>query len=316
MKNVILISCLTMSLSACKQLKKNDANNANVQIIENKSKTRIKEDDFVALSYTVKTTAGIIIYGNYDHLLFRDHSDFKGDFFAGLGMLGEGDSAIIKVSTDSLKAHKNILPANIPGKYLVYNIRINKVVSRIGQPGRVSDSVLNSNIEDLRKQTIETDKRKEETRLKQYITENNLHPTITASGLNYVINKLGSSRKPVPGDLSVINLTIRYVDGEVFFTNSKQAAQMAGIDEPGKKYDPLEMYIGKKLFIKGMEEGLLLLPVGTKATLIIPSKLSNTEKYGYAPLVCEIEVLNIRKPKAGEKIKMLHEDESEEEKGK
>lgn len=284
---------------------------SNVKIVENKGKPRIREDDFVALSYTVTTADGKGIYGNYHHTLFREKSDFEGDFFGSLGMLGEGDSAIIEINIDSMIAYKRVLPKNINGKYVLYYVRVNKVIGRVGEPGHTSDSVLNAAIEECRKQEVDNDKKREDGLLKRYIAESGLKYNITPSGLYYFIDKMGSGAKPRSGDLSFIYFTGKYTDGELFFTNNKAAAQEAGTYEPGKSYLPLEMYIGKHLFIPGLEEGLLLMPGGTKARLVIPSKLSDGERYGYAPLVCDIEVLSTRHVKPGERIKMLHGDEDE-----
>lgn len=314
MRNKFFASALTalIYLSGCTTAINNKhTDSPNVHFVESKGNPVIKEDDFVAVNYTVKTTDGKVVYDNYDHLLFREQSDFKGDLFSSLGMLGEGDSAVVKVSVDSLKARNQAVPAGATGKCLFYYIRVNKVVSRKGEPGRVSDSLLNAAIDNCRANAIESDKKKEDGRLKHYIAQHQLKPIVTASGLQYVITKIGTGPMPKPGDLSQIYFTGKYVDDEVFFTNNKADAVSAGIYQPGKNYVPLDMYIGKRFFIKGLEEGLLLMPQGTKATLLIPSELSNGERYGFVPLICEVEVLNVRQPKHGERIKMLHGDDDE-----
>jgi FKBP-type peptidyl-prolyl cis-trans isomerase FkpA len=308
MKRNLLIAIVIMCAGTCGCFFKKNKDTATLQVIEDKGNSPIKDDDFVSVNYTVKTTDGQVVYDNYDHTMFRGRSDFKGDFFNSLGLLGEGDSAIVKVSIDSLKARNHVLPASVSGKYLVYYIRINKVITRQGKPNRITDSLLNANIENSQKAIVENDKKKEAGRFNQYIIRHQLKPISTPSGLNYVIKQIGTGPMPKPGDLSQIYFTGKYVDGEVFFTNNKADAITAGIYQAGKKYEPLDMYIGKHFFIRGLEEGLLLFPAGTKATLIIPSKLSNGERYGYVPLLCEVQVLNVRKPKPGEKIKMLHGD--------
>ncbi|WP_448699307.1 FKBP-type peptidyl-prolyl cis-trans isomerase [Mucilaginibacter sp. AW1-3] len=314
MKNFVSLVniALAVSLIGCNSPSQNKIPNPNVNIIESKGNEKIRLDDMVWLTYQVKTSDGNIVYSNYDHVLFRQSSDFKGDLFESLGSLAEGDSAVVKVSIDSMAAKKQVMPANLTGKYLEYDIRVNKVVTRQGAPGRTSDSLMNAAIENTRKQIAESDKSKEEVRLNQYIINNHLLVRKTPSGLYYSIIKTGNGPKPEKGDLSEIYFTGRYIDGETFFTNNLQDAKMAGIYDAGKQYQPLEMYIGKSFFIPGLEDGLLMMPAGTKATLIIPSKLSNGYKYGFVPLVCTIEVVNIRHPKPNEKIKMLHQDHSEE----
>lgn len=72
-----------------------------------------------------------------------------------------------------------------------------------------------------------------------------------------------------------------------------------------RPYEPAKFAIGVRQVIPGWDEGLLLLPKGSKAKLIIPSELGYGERGDgrgvippFAPLVFDIELIDILKPVA------------------
>lgn len=314
MRKLLLFSAgiVLLLASACKHHEKGDAM---CRIVEDAGNPRIKEDDFVALTYSIKLDNDSTLYSTYKHQIYRQSADFRDDLFTALGKLGEGDSAVVKVSIDSMIAHGQLTkPNGLSGKYLHYYLRVNKVITRTDSPGHESDSLLNAEIENYKKQSAEADQQKEQAILKHYLADNKLKFDSIASGLYYHIEKQGTGPKPQSGDIAQVVFTGSYTDGEIFFTNDSLAARHKGVYSTERKYDPLDFYMGKQLFIKGFEEGMAMLPGGSVATFVIPSKLSNGERYGFVPLVCHVQLLQVRRPAPGERIKMLHEDEHGEEK--
>ena len=107
----------------------------------------------------------------------------------------------------------------------------------------------------------------------------------SASGLQYEIIKQGTGPKPVVTDTVIVNYIGTFVDGTEF-ENSYTAGR------------PIIYVAGN--FIKGWQEALLMMPVGSKWKLYVPYQLGYglNEMPGMPPgstLVFELELLEIRK---------------------
>ncbi|MES2376074.1 MAG: FKBP-type peptidyl-prolyl cis-trans isomerase [Bacteroidota bacterium] len=314
-KIVYLAFAASLVWVGCHRVKKGEVKRGEgdmiYQIIEDNGNPKIKKTDFVAVTYTVKKEDGSTLYTPYTHNIYGS-PDFNGDMYDGLAKLGEGDSAMVKINIDSLIAKKLMSPTDkIKGKYLTYYIRVNKVITRIGEPSRISDSTLYVTIENYKKDEADNDQKTEGAKLQHYLAASPLRFSKTPSGLYYIIQKTGNGPKPVPGDLTKVYLTARHIDGEIFYTNDKEAAKNAGTYDTLKNYKPLNVFIGDHVFIKGFEEALNFLPKGSRATLVIPSKLSNSGRYGYIPVICEVEILDITHPTSEEKKKIMHPEDAE-----
>jgi FKBP-type peptidyl-prolyl cis-trans isomerase len=75
-------------------------------------------------------------------------------------------------------------------------------------------------------------------------------------------------------------------------------------DNSRQRNQPFSFAVGMGMVIPGWDEGLQLLPVGTKATLLIPSKLAYGEQGApgspigpNSALVFEVEVLDVKPAK-------------------
>lgn len=304
MKKVgIVLGLAVLGLASCKQFKKGEGDMM-YQIHEDKSGETIKEGDFISMNVVEKTEEDSVLYSSYDYdrpsLLQQQKSMFKGDLFAGLAMLSEGDSATFKVNIDSMVAKMGRpKPANTKGKYLVYSIRVDKVIPK----GKLNDSLFRGKIDAYLKTEMDKAKNGEAAKFNAYISKENLKPSVTTSGLNYVVTKEGSGAKPVAGDTVLVNYTGRFMSGKVFDTSYPDVAKKAGTYMAQRPYEPLKMPVGMNGSIPGFEEALLLFPKGTKATVIMPSKLAYGEQGSqgippFTPLVFDLEIVNIIKPGA------------------
>ena len=100
--------------------------------------------------------------------------------------------------------------------------------------------------------------------LQKYFIKNNLTPLKTPSGLYYIIKEEGQGAKPITNDTVSLNYRGQLIDGTIFDSN---------IDSAFNHMTPFEFPLGVNRVIKGWDEGVALLPLGTKATFYIPSRL-------------------------------------------
>lgn len=264
-----------------------------------KSGETIKEGDFVAFKAIEKTEGDSVLYSSYDYdrasLLVKEKSVFKGDLYAALGLLSEGDSATFKINIDSMvQKMGRPQPSDTTKKYLIYNIKIDKVIPK----GTLNDSLFRVKIDEFLKAEMEQAKTTEANKLKAYVSAKSLKTKVTTSGLNYVISKEGAGAKANPGDTVVVNYTGMFLSGKIFDSSLAEVAKKNGTFNPQRPYEPLKLPVGLGGSIPGFEEGLMLLNKGAKATIILPSKLAYGEQGNqgippYSPLVFELDIVNI-----------------------
>jgi peptidylprolyl isomerase len=187
-------------------------------------------------------------------------------------MMSEGDSAVFFVSSDSLMKDQ---PASSRPPYFPVGSRVKYTVSML----KIRDSA-----------NAEKDQMKA---IADYGKKKSINLQKTASGLHYFVTKKGTGIKALPGDTIQVDYVGSLLESGREFDNSKQHNQ------------PFTFPVGIGMVIPGWDEGLQLLPVGTKATLVIPSKLAYGESGmpgspigPNAALVFEVEVLSVKPAKA------------------
>ncbi len=111
--------------------------------------------------------------------------------------------------------------------------------------------------------------------IEEYLSTNNLEAATTESGLFYIVTQEGDGSKPESGDTVQVNYVGKLLSGKVFDTSVEAIAKENDLyDERRAPYLPLEFPIGQGRVISGWDEGIMLLNVGSKATLVIPSYLA------------------------------------------
>lgn len=303
-KLVIVLGIAVTAFTGCNKFEKGEGDML-YKIHTDKSGETIKEGDFVAFGIIEKTEGDSVLYSSYDYdrpsLMVLEKPVFKGDFFGGLKLLSEGDSATFKINIDSMVMKMNRpQPADTTKKYLVYNIKIEKVIPK----GKLTDSLFRAKIDEYFKTEADRAKTGETAKIKGYVNSKGLKPTITPSGLNYVISKQGSGPKANPGDTVLVHYTGSFLSGKIFDSSLADVAKKSGTFNPARQYEPLKMPVGMQGSIPGFEEALLLLPKGAKATVILPSTLAYGEQGNqgippFTPLVFELEMINIIPGKPG-----------------
>ncbi|RCH55496.1 FKBP-type peptidylprolyl isomerase [Mucilaginibacter hurinus] len=308
-KNLMILGLAAIGLASCKGGFKEAPGGLLYNIHTDKEGPVLKEGDFMSVNVVAKNDADSVMMNTYDlgrpmpSLMQKPQS--KGDIYAGLGLLSEGDSATIKVNADSVFTKDQPKPPGFKGKYLVYQIKVEKVIAK----GKLNDTVFNGRINDYLKTVSENTKKREPGILSKYVADKGLKTTTTPSGLQYVITKQGSGPKIAAGDTAVVNYLGKLPNDKVFDTSIKEEVTKAqskklfvGMADPNRKYEPIRIPVGEGRVIQGWDEGLQLLNKGAKATFVIPSNLAYGEQGAqniippFMPIVFEVELVDIVKP--------------------
>ncbi|MCX7879194.1 MAG: FKBP-type peptidyl-prolyl cis-trans isomerase [Ignavibacteria bacterium] len=119
----------------------------------------------------------------------------------------------------------------------------------------------------------------------KFLKENKTNPSVveTSSGLQYKVIKMGTGKKPTLANKATVHYKGTLIDGTVF-------------DESYSRGQPLTFELDK--VIPGFQEGLTLMPEGSKFILYIPPSLGYGDRaVGQIPpnslLIFEVELLNI-----------------------
>lgn len=101
----------------------------------------------------------------------------------------------------------------------------------------------------------------------------------SSTGLMYVIEDVGSGAKPADGSMVNIDYVGYLADGTMFDTSIEEMAKQGGIYNEQRPYGPMPMEYGMQAqVIPGFKEGINMLNVGGKATIIIPPYLGYGER--------------------------------------
>ena len=194
---------------------------------------------------------------------------FKGDLIEAIMEMTAGDSIICLVDADALfKNSKSKKPDFIKsGDKMQYYIKLVSIKPKEQVQKEQQAAFMKQMKEQQAKQAAAAAKQMvvEDKALKAYFASKKITPIKTASGLYYTIKEDGSGEKPVTGDNVTMNYTGKLLDGTKFDSNE---------DTAFKHVQPFEFILGRGAVIKGWDEGIALLKIGSKATLYIPSPLA------------------------------------------
>lgn len=123
-----------------------------------------------------------------------------------------------------------------------------------------------------------------------YLAKNNIKATKTPSGLYYTITQKGLGPNAKPGKKVTMNYTGKTVDGKIFDSNT---------DPKFNHVQPFTFSLGQGQVIKGWDEGVQLLNLGSKGAFFIPSGLgygaqgAGKDIPGNAVLIFDVELTGI-----------------------
>lgn len=312
-KSLVILLAATLGLAACNSEKKGPGGLL-YKIHNSAGKEKIKEGDIVKINFTQKNERDSVLGSTYDtdqaQVFPVGKKTYAGDMQDVLTLFGEGDSATFKINLDTMAFHtKQPKPEQFKNdKYLVFTVKIEKVFKKgANEPDSVFQKKASDFFQADYKADMDKKKNAEEGKIKSYIADNNLKVQTSASGLQYVVTTPDSADKAVDGDTVSVNYTGKFTKKgndkkyKVFDTSDEKVAKEAKVHQPGRPYGPTKMVVGGT--VPGFTEAIKLVGKGGKVTAIIPSKLGYGEQGGgpigpYSPLVFDIEVIDIIKPKA------------------
>ncbi len=203
-----------------------------------------------------------------------DTSYGKGQFENVLRFLSAGDSAVVTISIDTLlatipeqqKQSGQMPPWFKPGNKIVVTMKAVAV--------KTKDQYMQE-MQEKQKKAMEKMQADEAAQapiddkaIQDYIAANNIKATKTESGLYYAITKTGSGANAKAGQSVSMKYLGKTLEGEQFDANMDDKFNLL------KDKQIFTFTLGQGQVIRGWDEGLQLLNKGSRATLILPSKIA------------------------------------------
>ena len=167
-----------------------------------------------------------------------------------------------------------------PYSTVIYDLEVVDVQSKADHDKQVADDKKKEQVK------VETNKKQEGALMQKYLKEKNINAKPTASGLIYVEKVKGTGTKAAAGKKVKVHYTGTLLNGTKF-------------DSSRDRNEPFEFTLGQGQVIKGWDEGIALMNVGGKATLVIPSAIAYGDRdMGTIPpfstLVFDVELLDVK----------------------
>ena len=220
----------------------------------------------------------------------------------------EGDSLVIRQSTDSIMKSGGGAPFMEKGNYIYQSFKIVKLfpskeaADSAAKPFQAAAKGISYKkaVESIEKEIADNDSlvKADEQIITDYMAKNNLQGTKTKWGTYVVIETPGEGENISQNDVAVVNYTGRTFNDSTFDSNT---------DKNFNHVEPLYVDMGEFRVIPGWVDGLKLMKKGTKGKIIVPSYLSygkNGAPPKIAPnsnLVFDIEVTDIVSQEAYQK---------------
>jgi FKBP-type peptidyl-prolyl cis-trans isomerase FkpA len=195
-------------------------------------------------------------------------ADYSDIFFK----MRAGDSAVIRLNKDSI--FRGQMPPFI--KKTDEILVILKLESILGKAQQDSLNAVKQQDQSMQQEQMQEAQKKqmqeaaklmpiENKKIQEYAATNKMQLQKTANGVYYAITTAGTGAKPTQGQDVTMNYTGMTLDGKKFDSN---------VDPAFNHVQPFNFKLGMGQVIPGWDEGIANLPVGTKATLLIPSYMA------------------------------------------
>jgi FKBP-type peptidyl-prolyl cis-trans isomerase FkpA len=242
---------------------------------------KVKDGDFITFDLISKTSTDSVLISTSDIgqpiMIKMAESKYKGDLMEGFKLLSVGDSATFMINADSFYVHYEQQPRPsfiAAGSNLKFDVVLRKIQSE-------------AEVKSERKAMAQKMMDQEKESLNLYLAANKVTVNPTASGLYFVETKKGKGKKAEMGKEVKVHYTGMLLDGNVF-------------DSSVDRGEPFTFKLGKGEVIPGWEEGISMMTVGSKATLIIPSAIAYGDRGAggvippFASLIFNVELLDVK----------------------
>ncbi len=231
----------------------------------------------VSLSYSLCDSVIYHSDSQTEDLRIILREDTNGGIHEGLGMLHKGDSASFMFPVDTILSlfGKESLPHGIsPDEKISINLKLNDFMTK--------DEFF-AELESMRQAKIAA----AEALVHKYVEDNDIKVQPSASGVYYIETKKGRGKTVGKGEKAEIHYTAMFLNGQVF---DRALDTIVGI------------VIGAEQIFPGMEESLMRMRKGGKATLIIPYNQAFGEEGNdivpaFTPIRIDVELVNIKNEK-------------------
>ncbi len=301
-KAILFFTAAGLLMTSCQNFKKAEGG-LEYKIVDDNAKEKAVSGDLLSVDMIVKSDRDSVLQSTFDMgipqivQLYADSIIAKnpGDPTGLFKYVGEGDSLVFKINLDSVAAKTHQPKPEFADKYIIYSIKVQKHFKK----GKLTDQQLGEQVQKYFEEQLNKHKAAEPAKIEKYIKDKNLKTTKTASGLQYIITKPRTGANAKVGDSLQVNYVGSLTTGVVFDTNLPDIAKKEKIFMPQRPYEALKFQLGVDGVIPGWTEAFQLFNKGTKATLVIPSSLAYGDRPSgkippYAPLVFEVEVLDIK----------------------
>lgn len=303
----MLIGLMLVLCVACDKSERETPSGLKFKVVKEGTGVPVRVGDVLIFNFIFKDSKDSVWRSTYEmdfppYILMPDTAGMKREdgMTQMLRMITPGDSVVLDISIKDF--FKDIVRQPIPPDFdttliFTYQIKAESTMTR--------DSFAIYQREFYQRKQAEQ-VIKDSTAIEAYLAKNNLTAQKTKSGLYYIITKPGKGENGQSGQAAKVDYTGYTLDGVYFDTSVKNVAIEKGLYNPEREkympYAPYDVTIDRSQVIMGWHEALKVLNKGSKATIIVPSRMA------YGPqgknqikpnevLVFELEVVDLKDKK-------------------
>lgn len=254
--------------------------------IKNGTGRKVKEGMFLTFDFEIRHLDGAMVYSSIEasypgSFEYGKRFDTEG-FMQAMGMMSQGDEVELIIPSELAFGEAGRPGMIEPYTPLHYYVRLTGVKTKAEYDVEVEAKRKN---DEAQKVAL---KMQEASILAKYIADNEITVEPTASGLYFISTLQGEGEQAVAGNKVKVHYTGTLLDGTKF-------------DSSVDRDEPFEFVLGQGQVIKGWDEGIAMLKVGGKATLILPSSMAYGERQAgaiikpFSPLKFDVELIAIIK---------------------
>lgn len=245
---------------------------------------KIDTGSWVKVHFSVSLIDEKPIFSTYDRqepMEFEYGKKFDTEGFEeGVGKMLKGGKATLIVPSPIAFGEMGRGAMVPPYSTVIYNVEVIDIVSKAEHEKKLAEEKKKAEA------TMENNKKQESALRTKYLQDKKITAKPTASGLIYVEKVKGTGARAVAGKTVKVHYTGTLLDGTKF-------------DSSRDRNEPFEFSLGQGQVIQGWDEGIAMMNVGGKATLIIPSNIAYGDRNAgsippYSTLVFDVELMDVK----------------------